>query len=140
VKIGNKIMKVTGLDGKQHTMYLVGYKPKLSDERARSELHLQIREILKRLYPSARLLEEVPLPGSDGLFADFFLPQLGLVVEAHGRQHYEFVKHFHGDMMGFMESKKRDSKKKQWCELNNFRFVECSYKGKEDEWEKAILG
>lgn len=132
-------MKVTGLDGKSYTMYLVGYQPKLSDERARSALHLEVRALLHELYPSDRLLEEVPLPGCGGLFADFFLPQRKLLVEAHGRQHYEYINFFHEDAMGFMKSKKRDANKAEWCRINSITLVICSYAESKDVWKKSIV-
>lgn len=131
-------MKVTGLDNKQYTMYLVDYQPKPSDTRPRSDLHLEVRTLLRELYPSFRLLEEIPLPGSGGLFVDFFIPQLKLMVEAHGRQHYEYVHFFHEDMTGFMKSKKRDANKAQWCKINKITLVICSYAENKDVWKERL--
>lgn len=132
-------MKVIGLDGRSHSLYLVGYQPKESDERPRSDLHLQVRALLRELFPSDRLCEEVPLPGSGGLFADFFLPQRKLIVEAHGRQHYQFVPFFHEDVMGFLNSKKRDNNKAEWCRINSIGLAICSYKESKDEWKEHVL-
>jgi hypothetical protein len=131
-------MKIKGLDGKTYPMHLVGYQPMESDGRPRSDLHLEVREILRELFPCIKILEEVPLPGSYGLFADFFLPQIKLIVEAHGRQHYEYVYHFHQDEAGFAKAKKRDKNKIAWCEINGISFVACSYKESKDEWKKHI--
>ncbi len=133
-------MKVKGLDGKEHSLYLVDYQAKPSDDRPRSDLHLEVRSLLRTLYPSHRLLEEVPLPGSGGLYVDFFLPQLKLAVEAHGRQHYEYVPFFHGkdDVMGFLNSKKRDANKVRWFEINQITLVVCSYAEAKDVWKKRI--
>ncbi len=131
-------MKIKGLDGREYSWYLVGYQPSLSDERPRSELHLEVRSLLREIFPSDRLLEEVPLP-STGLFADFYLPQRKLMVEAHGRQHYEYVHFFHENIKGFMESKKRDRMKAEWCELNNITLVVLSYAENKDVWKKSII-
>jgi hypothetical protein len=132
-------MRVKGLDGREYSWYLVGYQPKLSDERPRSALHLEVRELLRATFPSSPLLEEVPLPGSGGLFADFYLPQQKKMVEAHGRQHYEYVHFFHGDMMGFIKGKKRDSNKAEWCRINNITLIVCSYKETVDVWKELLI-
>lgn len=131
-------MKIKGLDGKTHSWYLVGYCPDKDSERLRSELHIQARALLYEVYPSYKILEEVPLPGSGGLFADFYLPQKKLMVEAQGRQHYEFVQHFHVNQMGYWESKKRDENKKTWCATNGITLIELPYKENQDEWRARI--
>jgi len=130
-------MKVKGLDGKEYSWYLVGYEASLNETKPRSELHVSIRALLKSMFSGQKLLEEVPLPGTK-LYADFYLPQLGLIVEAHGRQHYEYVPHFHGSTNGFIASKKRDSVKADWCQLNKIHLAICSYKETEDEWRREI--
>jgi hypothetical protein len=56
-------MKAIGLDGRVYTWKL---SRKLTD-RWRSELHLKVRKLLHSLYPLENILEEVYLPGSDGL-------------------------------------------------------------------------
>ncbi len=132
-------MKVKGLDGKTHSWYLVGYQPNLSDERMRSELHLRVRALLKEMFKSERLLEEVPLPGSGGLFGDFYLPQSKIMVEAHGRQHYEYVAHFHQNPLGFMQSKKRDNNKADWCSLNGITLIVLPYNEDSEAWKQKIL-
>lgn len=133
-------MKVLGLDNKEYSWYLVGYSPLQSDERPRSELHVRVRALLKDIFSSQTIVEEVPLPGSGktALYADFYLPQLKLMVECHGRQHYEFVSHFHGDYGGFINSKKRDNNKIEWCQKNKISLAILSYKGTEDEWRSQI--
>lgn len=131
-------MRVKGLDNREYSWYLVGYQPAADDSRPRSELHLQVRKVLKDLFPMQKILEEVPLPGTGKLFADFYLPQLKLMVEAHGRQHFEYIHHFHGDYIGFIHSRKRDCKKQAWCDLNKISLAICSYSETEDEWRDKI--
>jgi very-short-patch-repair endonuclease len=132
-------MKIKGLDGKLHTWSLTNHVPLKDATRPRSELHKQVRELLLELYPIERILEEVPLPGSGGLSADFYIPGSKLIVEAHGRQHYEFVQMFHRDMFGFIEHKKRDKRKREWAEINNITVVELPYNEDINEWRKRIL-
>jgi hypothetical protein len=132
-------MKVKGLDGKAYTWNLVGYVPNNDSTRPRSSLHKAVRQLLQKLYPLDRILEELPLPGSGGLFIDFFVPGERLVVEAHGVQHYEFVQHFHQNPLGFINAKKRDRRKRDWINLNGLKLVELPYNENEDAWRNRII-
>lgn len=131
-------MKVVDFDGREHRWPPSGHEVLLDDLRKRSELHLRTRNILNALYPTQRVLEEVPLPGTR-LTLDFYLPQRQLCIEVHGEQHYKFVSHFHGDRMGFARAKTNDSKKIAWCHLNNLRVVELPFNESDDEWREKIL-
>tara|TARA_R100000656_G_scaffold123878_1_gene100949 strand:- start:170 stop:445 length:276 start_codon:yes stop_codon:yes gene_type:complete len=88
------------------------------------------------MYPTQRILEEVPLPGTR-LFADFYIPDRQIIIEVHGRQHYEFVAHFHGSRMGFLQSKANDDLKREWCVLNNIQLIVLPY-DKKDDWRTYI--
>lgn len=131
-------MKVIGLNGREFTWKLVGHVPLGDDEQKRSQFHLAARDLLTKLFPCDRILEEVPLPGSGGLAADFFIPAEMLMVEVHGQQHYNFIPHFHTDRLGFLLSKKRDATKRYWCKLNNICLVELPYNEVPHEWSRRI--
>ena len=130
-------MKVTDFDGREYNFPPSGYVPDRDDTRPRSELHLKVRALLHSLFPTRRVLEEVPLPGTR-LTADFYLPHRKTVVEAHGRQHFEYIEHFHGSRMGWVKAKRNDSLKLDWCQLNNIEHVELHYDGDEDGWRQAL--
>lgn len=132
-------MKVTGLDGRQYPFPPVGHVPDGSELRKRSAPHLKARSFIKSLYGTMRLLEEVKIPGAL-LYLDFYLPANKIAFEVQGRQHKEFVQHFHGTQEGFAESKKRDKKKHEWCEENNIRLIELFDNETEDEWYERIMG
>lgn len=72
---------------------------------------------------TAMLLEEFTIPDSR-LSLDFYMPNHNIAFEFQGRQHGEFVKHFHGDASGLKKQLERDARKKAWCELNNIRLIE----------------
>tara|TARA_Y100000310_G_scaffold289698_1_gene316296 strand:+ start:450 stop:851 length:402 start_codon:yes stop_codon:yes gene_type:complete len=133
-------MKITGLDGREYPFPPSGKMPADNDTVVRSSLHLQAREILRRLYPTDRLLEEVSLPGTGGLVADFYLPNKKTVVECHGEQHYNFVRHFHGSKLNFLRSKRNDARKEEWCVLNNISLIELPYNEDKNEWEARLKG
>jgi hypothetical protein len=97
-----------------------------------------VRVLLRKLFPFDVRMEEVPLPGSGGLKADFIILSEKLMVEVHGRQHYEFVQHFHRTPEGFREAKQRDANKRKWCDINGIRYVECPYNESVEQWERRI--
>lgn len=129
-------MKVIDFNGRSYNFPPAGHVPDLDDERPRSKWHLGARSLLRQMYPTQRILEEVPLPGIR-LFADFYIPDRQTIIEVHGRQHYEFVSHFHGSRMGFLQSKKNDGRKREWCELNNIKLIVLPY-DKKDDWRTYI--
>ncbi len=131
-------MKVTGFDNREHVLSLKFKQGNCSSG------HLEARTLLKKIFPNDSIYEEVTLKGSKkaaseaNLAADFFIPAHKIIVEVHGKQHYEYVAHFHESKSNFLESKKRDSRKKEWCYINNIIYIELPT-GKENEWERRII-
>ncbi len=90
--------------------------PMKSEGACRSKIQFQVGQRLKELYPRDVILEEVYLP--DGFYLDFFIPSRRIAIEVQGRQHDEFVPHFHGSKADFFKSKVRDNNKAKWCQIN----------------------
>lgn len=67
---------------------------------------------------------------------DFFLPDFNILIEYQGKQHYEIVEAWGGEV-GLKERQIKDQMKKDYCKNNNFRLIEIPY------WEfdniKSIL-
>jgi len=95
----------------------------------KSSLHLKARELIHECFPTLQVLEEVPLPlrKSETLYMDFYLPLIKTCIEVHGEQHYKFNRFFHNSVLGFMKHKKRDENKKEWCAINNIKYIELPY-------------
>lgn len=129
-------MKVQGFDGRIHTLRI-----KNRPNKKCSKYHLRARKLLKEIFPLYKIVEEITLPGSHNppLYGDFFIPNQKILVEVHGAQHYEFNSHFHKDEVGFAHYKKLDRLKEEYCELNDFIFVELPYNETDDEWKDRIL-
>jgi hypothetical protein len=49
------------------------------------------------------------------LKCDIYVPK-NIYVEIHGRQHYEFIEHFHSTLEGFEYQQYKDKLKRDWCE------------------------
>jgi len=131
-------MKVTGLDNKVYHWSWVDCVPSEDDERPRSSFHLRARRLLHNTFPCDRILEEVFLPGSGGLYADFYVPAYSLLIEVHGQQHYEFTNFFHNHITKFYSAKKRDKAKKQWAEKNNIEYIEFPEYEDDNEWYRRL--
>ena len=135
-------MKAIGFDGRERPWTLFKHEGK---NRPHSHLHITIRKLLKKLFPRHKILEEIALPGSftstrkSTLYTDFFIPSDRLVIEAHGKQHYEFVSFYYKTKLDFQKAKARDRDKIAWCQLNDIDIVILKYSETENEWTNRIL-
>jgi hypothetical protein len=139
-------LKVQGINGKEYIWNLTKYDIFYDDARKRSKYHLRARNLLKEIYNSYRILEEVKLPGSTSLhrksvlYLDFYIPSIKKGFEIHGQQHYEYCNFFHKSKADFIKSKARDEDKITWCEINGIELIILKYSESEDEWRKQIKG
>jgi hypothetical protein len=137
-------LKVLGLNGKEYVWNLTGYDVFNNDSKKRSKYHVRARAIIKDIFNSYRILEEVKLPGSTQahrksvLYLDFYLPTISLGVEVHGQQHYEFCGFFHKNKADFIKSQVRDEDKASWCQLNGITLITLKYSESDDEWRERL--
>lgn len=94
----------------------------------------KIGGILNDMFPrlsAPRIIEEIYVNyGGQKLFFDFYVKEIGVYVEVQGRQHSEFVKHFHGDKASFQAQKMRDNLKIQYVEENGQCLVRFNFNEK----------
>lgn len=134
--------KVKGFDGKDHLFNFAKNKSR-KDRDNKSKYHIEARSLIREVFPMHSIYEEVTLPGSKKygntslLYADFFIPDLDLIVEVHGEQHYSYSSFFHKSTIDFVMSQKRDRDKIEWCRINNFDIKILPYNERK-EW-KTIL-
>lgn len=137
-------MKVLGINGKEYVWNLSKYDVKADNNRKRSKYHLRARVLLKEIYHSYRILEEVKLPGSTAthrkgvLYLDFYIPQIKKAFEVHGQQHYEFNPFFHKSKADFILSRAKDEDKIEWCRINGIDIVILKYLDTDDKWRIQI--
>jgi hypothetical protein len=94
-----------------------------------SNLEDRIEVLLREAFPRATIRTQHSVRYKEQLLIfDFYVPSINTVVECQGRQHYEFVKHFHGNQDGFKQYKFHDQLKKEWAKKNKVTLVEVSYK------------
>ena len=135
-------MKVTGFDGRDYDLSFKKHRYNSRRTKNKSSHHLKAREVLREMFPYEQIYEEVTLPGSRTtttgiLYADFFLPTRYLLVEVHGKQHYEYNSFFHKTKLEFIKAKRRDKKKIEWCEINELDLIVLPF-DKESLWKTLI--
>jgi hypothetical protein len=135
-------MKVVGLNNREYNIHLPKYT-KNSEAKNKSSLHLYARSLLTECFSGYIIYEEVKLPGStnpknkSALFIDFFIPNLKIAFEIHGKQHFEFIPYFHKSKLGFLQHKYRDNLKEEWLSKNLIKLVVLRYDEK-DLWRMQI--
>ena len=103
----------------------------------KSKWHILARQLIHETFPTLVVLEELSIPVDNTLYFDFYLPLLETAIEVHGEQHYRYIRHFHRTLAGFLDQKRRDREKVEWCELNKIKLIELNYK-EYDEWQKQL--
>ena len=131
-------MIVKDLDGCNQKWSLTGNIK--NNRQNQSSLHKQAYALLKEIYPTIPILQEVsiPLRRTETLFLDFYIPLLKKAIEVHGEQHYKFVAHYHNNALGFIRHKKRDADKAEWCEINGLEYIELPFNENIDQWKNRI--
>ncbi len=132
-------MQVNTLDGQQYN-WKIPEKLAKGNKRPTSKAHAKAKEILHSLYSTCGIYEEIPIviEGKKKLFLDFYIPTLGIAVEVHGRQHYEFTPLYHNTKMDFFKGQANDRNKAEWCELNGITLIVLPYNEKEEEWKNKL--
>lgn len=60
-------------------------------------------------------------------YFDFYLPDFNLVIEYHGRQHYEFVDYFHSSEEEFIYRQQKDLNKKNEALKQGLNYISINY-------------
>ena len=83
---------------------------------------------LKEVFPLNVILKEhyVNYKGTK-LFFDFYIKDLGVLIEIQGEQHFRFIKHFHKDKEGFVAHKGRDNLKIEYAAENDIGLAKIDY-------------
>lgn len=133
-------MNISDLDGNTIKWKIDG-TPINDGRQGKSQYHNEVRLLLKDVYPTLHILEEVSIPirRSTTYFLDFYIPLRKLAIEVHGQQHFLFNSHFFKTKLDFLTAQKRDKEKALWCEINNINFV-VLHKDNYNEWRKLVGG
>jgi very-short-patch-repair endonuclease len=96
-----------------------------------SYIATQVHSILIKLFPAKPFkqvfCEHYVNYKGQKLFFDFYIKKLDVFIEVQGRQHTEYVKHFHQDREAFLAQKARDNLKIVWAEENDYCLVRINF-------------
>ena len=122
------------LQSKKVSKYLIDW-----DKKSKSNIQFETKQFLKVFWQNHIVYEEFPVYGTK-LKVDFINATKKIAIEVNGVQHSQFNKFFHNNSRAkYLESIKRDVKKREWLELNNFKIVEIEQNEVKDlskEWFK----
>jgi len=100
--------------------YLVNWKRKVG-----SNFQLATKLWLSKYWGPDLVCEELRIPASDGMRCDLVNISKMIAVEAHGKQHNEYVEHFQkGCRLNWLNQITRDQYKIEWYRRNGFRLIE----------------
>ena len=97
-----------------------------------------VLKLIQEAFPGYRIQRQYPYKEIDGrgsrLHADFAIPQLKLLFERQGEQHYKPVTFGSGDdgESKFHKQRELDYLKKEIAEKNRWTLIEISYKEEKD--------
>lgn len=133
-------MKITDLEGNIHRWKSEGTTVRFNEQRPRSQLHKKARLLLRDIYPTLQICEEVlvPLRRDKKIFLDFYINTIKTVVEVHGAQHYKFNSLYHSCAQDFLNQQKRDMDLRDWCNLNNLNYIELPFNEDEQQWHQRL--
>ena len=98
--------------------------------------HKKARSVIKEVFPSDILLEEILLPKVN-LRIDFLLISHKIAIEVHGQQHYEFNSHFYKNKIDYLKALTRDRTKIQILEDNGIQTIIFKY-DEENLWKTQL--
>lgn len=128
-------MYILTVDGEE-----IKWSPRGNRKENCSKNHEIVRELLRVAFPTQPILEEVSIPiyKNKTQFIDFYLPINRLAIEVDGNQHDNFVMHFHKTYSNFILSKKNDSLKVQFCEINDIKLIRLK-DNERSRWSEILL-
>lgn len=115
------------LQSKNVSKYIIDW-----DKKSRSKVQFETKQFLRDFWKNQIVYEEFPVFGSR-MTIDILNATKKVAIEVQGKQHTEFNKFFHGNSREkYLQGIKRDLKKAEWLENNDFILVEIN----EDEVSK----
>jgi len=96
-----------------------------------SKVHKAIVQYFKKELPSFNISQNHKIEiDNKNLYCDIFCNSpFHFVIEIMGEQHYKFIKHFHGTEKNFRTAQLNDRLKREWCEMNDYCYIEIPVKG-----------
>lgn len=104
---------------------LLGLEWILHQPRKMSRGQTALTQTLKKILPNELIVNEYHI--GERLKLDIYCPGYKLAIEYHGRQHFDYVAHFHESYEDFVRAKERDERKIELCKENDIALVAFRY-------------
>ena len=126
-----RLLNINGRPQKKNvSKYLIKW-----NKKSRSKVQFKTKKFLEPFWKGQIVYEEFPVYGSR-MTVDILNATKKLAIEVQGKQHGEFNKFFHNNSrLKYLEGIKRDIKKAEWLEKNEFILLEIE----EDEVDSLSL-
>ena len=117
-----RLFNINGREQKKNvSKYVIDW-----NKKSRSKVQFTVKKFLEPFWNSQIVYEEFPVYGTR-MSVDILNATRKIAIEVQGRQHNEFNKFFHSDSrLKYLESIKRDLKKAEWLEMNDFNLIEIN--------------
>ncbi len=116
-------MRLFNINGRLISKNVTKYKVDW-DKKCRSKIQFAAKSFFRDYWKNHICYEEFPVFGTR-LKVDLINFTRKIAVEVQGEQHNQFNKFFHGNSrQKYLDSIKRDMKKINWLELNEFKVLE----------------
>lgn len=126
-------MLVKSLDGKEFKITASS-----QTDKKKSKLHLLAISKLKTISGMTFFTEVLIEPiFRKKLYLDIFIPLAKIVIEVNGKQHYNYISHFHSSKSAWSKSISNDQIKRDWCKHNDFLLLELKF-DETKKWEEQI--
>lgn len=110
---------------KPNSILTSGYCPKCGKKESKGEQ--QIKKFLDKTKIEFEFQKYFPEWSIGVHYFDFYIPKYNLVLEFHGRQHYEFISHFHKAEENFQYRLLKDKVKKESALSHGLNYASISY-------------
>lgn len=129
-------MNVEDLDGNEYNLRLKNR----GKYRDKSSYHLKALEMVKSIYPTMTIIEELPFKIRKGktLYWDIVVVEKKLFIEVQGESHYKFNNFHHKDKIDFLRKQNNDNEKKEWCRVNGFDYAALAHFEDREVWEYRL--
>jgi len=103
------------------------------EKNSRSKFQYRVKRFLEKYWKNHIVFEEFPIVGTK-MSLDFYNANKKIAVEVQGRQHTNYVPHFHGNhKINYINQLKRDQDKSRFCEINDITLIEIYEKDELNE-------
>ena len=101
--------------------------PLKPQDKSRSGKQYLLGQYLAKVFGTENILEDCPIPGTNNLSWDFWIPKFNIAFEYDGEQHEKFNKFFHKDKAAFARQKIADATKQKIAEINNISLIRITH-------------